>query len=288
MASSTFRRYYLLSKPGIVYANVLTAAAGYLYAAVFRIDFVVAGGLLVGLALLIAGACAYNNYLDRGIDVTMVRTKKRGLVTGELSTNNALTYATVSAGAGLAILGLTQNAVTVVLAVIALIDYVLLYGLGKRKTVHGTLIGTISGAIPLVAGYTAVTGRIDLQAWLLFALMFSWQMAHFYAIALYRLEDYRAAKLPVLPAVRGAAVTKKQTMVYIGLFIGSVLALITLGDLGIVAGMILTGLGVWWFVQALDSYHSLSAKAWGKQTFLTSLKVVMAISVCVALGSILF
>lgn len=288
MASSTFRRYYLLSKPGIVYANVLTAAAGYLYASVFRIDFVVVGGLLLGLTLLIAGACAYNNYLDRGLDVAMARTKKRALVTGEVSVKNALTYATITTVTGLVILGITQNVVTLVLAVIAFIDYVILYGLGKRKTVHGTLIGTISGAIPLVAGYTAVTGSIDLQACLLFALMFSWQMAHFYAIALYRLDDYKAAKLPVLPVVHGAAVTKKQTMGYIGLFIASVLALITLGDLGILAGMVLIVLGVWWFVQALDSYHSLSAKAWGKQTFLTSLKVVMAISVCVALGSILF
>lgn len=284
---ATLRRYYLLSKPGIIRANVLSAVAGYLYASVFHIEALTLIGLLTGTTMVIAGACAYNNYFDRGIDAHMQRTSKRGLVTGDISVAKALWYATTMTVIGLLVLAATQNLLTVLLIIVAFVDYVALYGWSKRKSVHGTLVGCISGALPLVAGYTAVTNQFDIQAWLLFALMTAWQMAHFYAIALHRLEDYKAAKIPVMPAVYGEATTKLQTVLYIVAFIVLTGCLAVWGDLGIVGGVLLGGLGVWWLSRALRLYHSTPSNTWGLQVFIASLVVITGMSITLAFGPLL-
>ncbi len=279
--------YYVLSKPGIIYANVITAAAGYLFASRFHIVWLTVFGLLVGLSMLIAGACAFNNYLDRGIDAHMKRTKSRSLVTGALSPRAALTFASVASILGLLLLVLTQNRLTVILTIVAFVDYVVLYGLAKRKTVHGTLVGCVSGAIPLMAGYTAFTGQLTMVAWLLFMLMVAWQMGHFYGIALYRQKDYAAANIPVMPVVYGARSTKIQTLVYIGLFIVISALLLILGYTGIIAGIVLCAVGVVWLTRAVRSYSSASSDVWGKQVFLFSLIVMLSMSAMLSVGPLL-
>lgn len=284
---ATLRRYYLLSKPGIIRANVLSAVAGYLYASMFHIEALTVIGLLTGTTMVIAGACAYNNYLDRGIDAHMQRTSKRGLVTGDISVAKALWYATAMTVIGLLVLAATQNLLTVILIIVAFVDYVVLYGWSKRKSVHGTLVGCISGALPLVAGYTAVTNQFDMQAWLLFALMTAWQMAHFYAIALHRLKDYKAAKIPVMPAVYGEATTKLQTVLYIVAFIVLTGCLAVWGDLGIIGGIVLGVLGIWWLFRALRLYHSTPSNTWGLQVFIASLVVITGMSITLAFGPLL-
>jgi protoheme IX farnesyltransferase len=284
---ATLRRYYLLSKPGIIRANVLSAVAGYLYASMFHIAVLTAFGLIGGIMLVIAGACAYNNYLDRGIDAHMVRTSKRGLVTGDISVAKALSYATLVTVIGFSMLVITQNRLTLALIALAFIDYVVLYGWSKRKSVHGTLVGCISGALPLVAGYTAVTNQLDLQAWLLFALMTAWQMAHFYAIALHRLKDYKAARIPVMPAVYGVATTKLQTIVYIVAFVLLTGSLAVWGDLGIIGGVVLASLGLWWLYRALHLYGTAPSDKWGLQVFIASLVVITGMSVTLAFGPLL-
>jgi len=278
------RNYYILSKPGIIYANILTALAGFLFASKFQGAPSTLLGLIGGLTLVIAGACAYNNYLDRGIDSHMSRTKRRSLVTGDLSNKQALVFATAVTLLGALLLLLTQNAVTVLLAAIAFVDYVVVYGWSKRKSVHGTLVGCVSGAIPLVAGYTAVTGSFDVTAGLLFALMVAWQMVHFYGIALYRLEDYMAAGIPVMPAVHGAKTTQYQSVAYIIMFLLISLLLVARGDVGAIAGGALTVLAAVWLYRALRSYSLVTATVWGKQTFIFSLNVMLAMSVLLSVG----
>lgn len=284
-AKKVFKAYYQLSKPGIIYANVFTAIAGYIFASEFDISPGVLLGLVGGLTLVIAGACAANNYLDRGIDVAMKRTSKRALVTGVLSGRQALIYAVIVAVLGFALLLFTQNMLTTILALVAYIDYVVLYGYSKRKSIHGTLVGTISGSIPLVMGYTAVTNSFDAAAVLLFVLFAAWQMAHFYAIAIYRLDDYKAAKIPVWPAVRGVAETRRLITGYIAVFIVMSIALADLGYIGWTAGIVLALAGLAWFIKALR-LQPLDA-TWGKQIFLFSLKVMLVMSAALAFGPLL-
>jgi heme o synthase len=283
--SGTLKKYYYLSKPGIIRANVLTAAAGYLLASKLDITLEVLLSLIVGFALVIAGSCAYNNYLDRNIDKAMARTKKRALVTGDISARAALTYATVTTLLGLGLLFVTQNSTTVMLAVVGIIGYVALYGYAKRKTVHGTLVGCISGSISLVAGYTAVVGGIDGGAVLLFFLMTAWQMAHFYGIALYRLKDYAAAKIPVMPVVYGVDTTKMQVIMYIVLFIIVSICLAFAGYVGIMASGIIVILGLLWLYRSVIGYRNLSSDLWGKRVFLFSLIVMTGMTISLAFGS---
>lgn len=283
--TSKIRDYYWLSKPGIIYANILTAAAGFCLA-VRPWRYPVAGStLLIGLSLVIAGACAYNNYLDRGLDVRMARTKKRALVTGRISAAHALIYATVTSVLGLVLLAATQNRITTILAAVALFDYVVVYGISKRKSPHGTLLGCISGSIPLMAGYTAGTNHVGVAAWLLFAVMVTWQMAHFYGIALYRLGDYKAAGIPVMPAVHGTTSTKQQTLGYMVLFALGVVALGTTHTVGWPSVGLVLLLAVVWLAKAVRNYPKLTAELWGKQVFLFSLLVICGFSLLLAVGS---
>lgn len=281
-----WRRYYALSKPGIIYANVMTAAAGYFFASEFKIDVATMLGLLVGMALIIASACAANNYLDQGVDARMQRTNRRALVTGTLSGHAVIAYAVVTVCAGAVLLALTQNRLTLLLVAIAYVDYVVLYGIGKRKSVHGTLVGAVSGSLPLVAGYTAVHGQLNTTAWLLFALMTAWQMAHFYGIALYRRKDYAAASIPVMPVVYGTRATKLQIVGYMAAYI-LVGGWLTLGAyIGVIGGIVLVASGAWWLVRNVRRFAEEPA-VWGRQVFISSLSVVLAMSLALALGPVL-
>ena len=203
------KTYYLLTKPGIIYGNSINTAGGFLLAAKGVIDPLLFLAALIGTAFVIGSACVFNNYIDREIDEKMARTKKRALVTGDIPVKNALIFGTLLGILGFLILFSYTNLLTGVIGVIGVVMYVVVYGYFKRRTVHGTLIGSISGAIPPVAGYTAVTNLIDTGAILLFLILVFWQMPHFYAIAVYRIEDYKKAGIPVLSVVKGIPTTKK-------------------------------------------------------------------------------
>lgn len=283
---SSIHAFYQLIKPGIVWSNTLMVAAGFCLAAtnVGRFDWLSLFGAVAGTALVIASACVVNNYIDRDIDRKMQRTRKRALVTQDISAKAALLYAGILVAVGFGLLiGLT-NWLVVVLGALAYISYVVLYGIAKRKTPFGTLVGTLPGGLPPMAGYVAVTGQLDLGAILVFLLLLSWQMAHFYAIAMRRHDDYKAAGVPVWPVVYGMAATKKQIVGFIMLFVISSLALTVFGYTGIVFAVGMTILGVLWLLKA---HGGGSDDAWAKRMFLFSLIVLLVTIGLVALGGLL-
>ncbi len=217
----------------------------------------------------------------------MARTKKRALVTGFISGRNALVYATILGIIGFALLiGLT-NILTVIIGLTGFVFYVIIYGLGKRKSVHGTIIGTIPGAAPIVAGYCAVTGRFDGAAAILFFIMVFWQMPHFYGIALARLEDYTAAGIPLLPVKRGADVTKRQILLYILGFIISTTALSIFGYTGIIFAIIMGIMGLYWLIRGLREYKLYPDEVWGRKMFLRSLVALLLLSLLLSLSVVL-
>jgi protoheme IX farnesyltransferase len=196
------RECYLLTKPGIIYGNALTAAGGFLLASKWHIDFKLFAATIIGTCLVIASACVINNYIDRGIDKKMKRTKGRATVTGKVSGRWAIAYGVVLGILGFSMLILFTSALVALIGLVAYVDYIALYGVSKRVSVHGTLVGSIAGASPPVAGYCAVTGHFDGGALIIFLIMVCWQMVHFYAIAIRRSSDYKAAGIPVLPLGR--------------------------------------------------------------------------------------
>lgn len=282
-----FRAYYQLTKPGIIYGNLLTAAAGFLLAAKWYIDFKLFLATLVGTALVIASACVYNNYIDRNVDKKMARTAKRALVSGAIPPRAALLYATVLGLIGFLLLGLYTNALVVIVGLVAFVDYVVLYGITKRRSVHGTLVGSIAGAAPITAGYVAVTDHFNGGALILFLILALWQMPHFYAIAMYRYDDYKAADIPVLPVIYGARAAKRYMFGYILAFIVAVSALTVFGYAGYSYLVVMVLIGLVWLWLALQAFRTKDDKQWARRLFFFSLIVILALSVMLSVGSIL-
>lgn len=274
------RAYYLLTKPGIVRGNAVHVLAGVLLASRWPINWSVLFGVLVGTSLVIASACVANNYMDRGIDVRMKRTKARPSVTGQISLQTAMVYAAALLIVGFGILLWRTNAYVVTIGVIAYVLYVFAYGWAKRNTVHSTLIGAIPGALPAMAGYVAVTNTLSLGAWLIFLLVLVWQMPHFYAISLFRKKEYAAAELPVLGVVKPFSIVKRYIGVYVIIYCAIVIGMTLAGTFQLLAGILMAVGAAFWlsiaFMRAPDE------KKWAYKVFGTSLLltlVLLAVSI---------
>jgi protoheme IX farnesyltransferase len=281
------KAYYQLTKPGIIYGNALTALGGFLLAARGHVDTGLLCATLLGISLVIASACVLNNIIDRNIDCAMARTKTRAIVTGLIQPNQALAYAAILSGIGFLTLFIFVNTLTVLLGFGALFSYVVLYGLAKRRSVHGTLVGTVPGAASIVAGYAAVTNRLDITALLLFLMLVFWQMAHFYSIAIYRLKDYKSAKIPVLPAKAGIYTTKISILLYITAFIFAVAYFAIAGYGSYFFGVIMGLLGLIWLSKGIKGLAAKDENLWARQMFKFSLIVILGLSIMLSLDSVL-
>ena len=280
--SASLRDYYYLTKPGIIYGNILTTIAGFLFASQWHFTLSRFMATIFGTSLVIASACVWNNYLDREIDAKMDRTAGRALVAGRIPVRNALVY-----GASLGIVGLilvsSVNHALLITALIGFIDYVILYGWTKRHSPWGTLVGSIAGSMPVVGGYVAITNHFTTTAGLLFLIMVAWQMAHFYGIALYRRKDYKNAGIPVLSVVRGPEITKQRAFLWlIAYLIFNVL-------LGLQTGVsksylvVMSLASVYWLGKAVKLWPQ-KPDIWGRKIFLNSLIVLLAFSAMLMLN----
>lgn len=279
-----FKEYINLTKPGIIRGNLITAAAGFLFASKGHIDPWLLAACLVGIALIIASGCVFNNYIDRGIDKKMVRTKKRAIVTGEITPRAALTYATILGIGGFAVLIVWTNVLAVIVGLIGFVDYVVIYGYYKRRSVHGTLIGGISGATPPVAGYLTVTGHVNIGAVVLFLILSFWQMPHFYAIAIYRLNDYKKAGLPIMSVKNGIAKTKQLMIGYLVAYILAVFALYLTGYSGKTYALVTLGMAGFWLWVGLKEYNSGDDIRWAKKMFGISLLALLVFSLMISVN----
>lgn len=242
------------------------------------------GAMLFGLAAVIASACVSNNYLDRRIDKLMTRTRKRALVQGMISPRKALLFAVGLLVSGIIALFLGTNWLTLVAALFGWVAYVLVYTFAKRHTVYSTLIGSISGAVPPVVGYTAATNRFDWLALSLFAILVAWQMPHFYAIAIYREKDYEIARLPVLTVVRGPTTARFHIITFIVLFMGLSLLPSVLGRTGYSYAVLLGAAGIWWLYNALKLRPAEALTVWARRIFRLSLIILLVLTAGWILG----
>lgn len=281
----TIKTYYKLTKPGIIRGNLISATAGFLLASKGDINVLLLVYTLSGIALVIASGCVFNNYLDRNIDEKMSRTKNRAIVIGKVSAKKAIIFASILGVAGITTLYLYTNLVTTFLGLAGLFFYVIVYGYYKRNSIHGTLVGSISGSLPPVAGYVAVSGSIDLGALILFFVLASWQMPHFYAIAIYRIKDYKAASIPVLPAVKSILTTKNQMVFYMILFAISALFLWFSGYTGLTYLFVMIITSIWWLRIGMRGFKSKDEVKWAKSVFKSSLFVLLIFSFMISIDS---
>jgi protoheme IX farnesyltransferase len=207
--------YVALAKPRLNGLVVASALAGYVLAGGDTADVVRVICTVAGTALVAGGASAFNQLLERESDALMRRTRTRPLPDGRLQPPEAFVFATVLSGAGLAILATGVNALSAAVALATLASYAVVYTPLKRRTSFATVIGAIPGALPPAIGWAAGRGSLSQGAWVLFGIVFLWQLPHFLAIAWIYREDYARAGLPMLPVVEpDGRSTARQAVAY--------------------------------------------------------------------------
>lgn len=282
-----FKKYLSITKPGIIFGNLITVAGGFFLASHGEINFILLLATLLGIALIIASGCVFNNVIDHDIDKLMDRTQNRVMVVGLMSKTNALTYAVVLGVVGGGLLYFFANVLTLIVALVGLFFYVVVYTLGfKRTSVYGTLVGSVSGAIPPVVGYCAVRNQLDAGAIILFIILTLWQMPHSYAIAIFRFKDYSSAQIPVLPVKLGIARAKISMLVYTILFAISITQLYFWGYTGIYYFAVSIAVGLWWIYLAIKGFWATNDVLWARKLFGFSIIIVMVLSVMMSVDYI--
>ncbi|MCD9543370.1 protoheme IX farnesyltransferase [Photobacterium carnosum] len=276
--------YLKLTKPGIIGGNLIAAIGGVLLASQGNIDGVLLLAVGIGITLIVASGCVFNNVIDIDIDKLMKRTCERELVKKIVPISYALIWATVLCVGGFFTLYHYTSTVAFQFGVLGFVVYVGLYSLYfKRKSVYGTLIGGLSGACPPVIGYCAVTGQFDSGAAILFITFCLWQIPHSYAIAIYRFDDYKSASIPVLPVEIGIARARYHIIGYI---IAFAMAALTLTYLGYVGSWYALGMGLvslHWLYIAKVGYQKVPNAQWGKKMLLCSIFNIMVFCTLISL-----
>ena len=251
------KSYYQLCKPNVVYMMLICAFVGMLLAEQTVSSYSYLFIALTGIALCAASAAAINQVVDREADASMTRTDQRPLPKGDLSVMHASIFAFVIGLLGSMILYLYVNTLTMILTIGSLIGYAFIYTVYlKRATPQNIVIGGLAGAAPPLLGWSSVTNTIDPFALLLVLIIFVWTPPHFWALAIYRKEEYAKESIPMMPVTHGIAFTKLQIVLYtIILFIVSVLPYVVLmsGIIYLVSALVLSTIFLYYSVNLFYS-----------------------------------
>ncbi|MDH1558781.1 heme o synthase [Ectopseudomonas chengduensis] len=281
------KQYLNLAKPGIVFGNLISVTGGFFLASRGDIDLALYFATALGVSLVIASGCVFNNYIDRDIDQKMERTRNRVLAQGLVSPAHAIVYACVLGVAGVALLYAATNTLAVMLVLMGFVVYVGLYSLWlKRGSVYGTLVGSLSGAAPPVVGYCAVSNEFDAGAAILLLIFSLWQMPHSYAIAIFRFNDYQAANIPVLPVIKGISAAKRQIVLYIAAFVVATLMLTLSGYAGYSYFVVAALSGAYWLWMGVSGYKAVDDRVWARKLFTFSIISITMLSVMMSVDFI--
>lgn len=210
------REYLELAKPRVVSLIVFTAVVGMFLSTSGMVPWNILVLATLGIALAAGSAAAINHLVEQRSDALMARTRARPLPTGQLNSRQAILFAGCLGTVSMLVLLLGVNLLTAVLTFVSLIGYSIIYTLFlKRRTPQNIVIGGAAGAAPPVLGWTAVTGEISSDALLLFLIIFVWTPPHFWALALYREQEYAKAGIPMLPVTHGAKFTRLYVLLYV-------------------------------------------------------------------------
>ena len=271
------RAFYALTKPRVVSLIVFTAVIGMFLAAPGMVEPRVLLAGTFGIALVAGAAAAVNCLVEQNVDALMLRTRWRPLPSGELSSVQTLAFAGAVGGLGLWLLVHFVNPLTMWLTLATFVGYAIVYTvILKPLTPQNIVIGGASGAMPPGLGWAAVTGGVTTEAMLLFLIIFAWTPPHFWALALYRTEDYARAGLPMLPVTHGARYTRLQVLLYTLILFGVSLLPFVIrmsGWLYLAAALVLGGT----FVAYAVRIHVAYSNALARRTFRYSILYLAAL-----------
>jgi heme o synthase len=266
-APSRVRQFYVLTKPRVVQLIVFCAVIGMLLAQPGWPDWRLVLAASAGIWLVAAAAAAFNCIVEQRIDARMARTAWRPTAKGELTNTQTLLFSAVLCTFGCVLLWWWVNPLTMALTLATFVGYAIVYTvLLKPATPQNIVIGGASGAMPPLLGWAAMRGEVGAEAWLLVLIIFVWTPPHFWALALYRAEDYARAGLPMLPVTHGNDFTRLQILLYtLVLFAASLLPFIQ-GMSGVVYLAAAVALGAWFLLLAWRLWRAYS-EALARRTF---------------------
>ncbi len=214
-ARSSFNNFLALCKPRVTMLIVFTAMIGMFLATPNMVPLNILLAATVGIGMASGAAAAFNCLVEQAIDAKMARTRGRPLPTGQVTSKQTFIFASIMASIGLAILYVFVNPLTMWLTLATFVGYAVIYTVFlKPATPLNIVIGGLSGAMPPALGWAAVTGTVSAEAWILVLIIFAWTPPHFWALALYRREEYAKSGLPMLPVTHGEEYTRLQILLY--------------------------------------------------------------------------
>ena len=282
--SAIWADFMALIKVGIINSNLMTAFTGFCLALYFS-GQTLAGHwdvltfTLGGTAFVIAGGCVLNNFYDRDIDPVMARTRKRPTVTGSIPASTVLGLGVAFTAIGFILLMLTTIQAAIIGA-FGWFTYVVLYTMwSKRRYTINTAVGSFSGAVPPLIGWTAVTPTLDTTALAVFIIMFIWQTPHFLALAIKKKEEYKKAGVPMLPVVHGFDMTRRQIVLYVACLLPLPFYLSELGPVFLlIAGLLNLG----WLILGISGFFMADPFKWANWMFIYSLNYLMILFITMA------
>ncbi len=273
--SAAFRQYYDLTKPRVVMLIVFTAIVGMLLAVQGLPNLWLVLAASAGIGLAASSGAAMNQIIDMRADAIMARTQNRPLATGGMSVWQAVIFAALLCVLGMVVLVVWVNKLTAILTFISMVGYGVVYTVFlKPATPQNIVIGGAAGAAPPLLGWVAMTNSVTAEACLLFLIIFAWTPPHFWALALYRTEEYAAAGVPMLPVTHGQEFTRLQILLYTYILIAVTLLPFTIhmfGGIYLVAAVYLNARFMFYVYKLYQKYSDeLSRK-----TFIYSIKYLM-------------
>ncbi|MGB8339437.1 MAG: heme o synthase [Burkholderiales bacterium] len=267
-----FAQFYLLTKPRVVTLIVFTAMIGMFLATPKMVPLQILITATIGIWLVAGAAAAINCLVEQKIDAKMARTRARATARGEITNTQTLTLSAIIGGTGMALLYFAVNPLTMWLTFATFIGYAIIYTVVlKPLTPQNIVIGGASGAMPPVLGWAAVTGDVTVQSLLLFLIIFAWTPPHFWALALYRKNEYAKAGLPMLPVTHGDDFTKLHVLFYTLILTAVTLLPFAIGMSGkiyLFSALILDGIFLYYAGQILRNYSDALSKKTFKYSIL--------------------
>jgi len=265
-----------LTKPGVTRLVVVTMLCGAL-AAPGQLEVTRLIVTLLGMSLVVAGANALNMYLERDVDALMVRTRVRPIPSGRLAPESALAFGVLVSVVGLVVQSVFVSPLVSLLSSLALLSYVLVYTPLKRVTPLSLYVGALPGAIPPLIGWAAQTGELSARAWVMFAILFVWQVPHFLAISIFRRDDYARAGLRVSSSVHGQRATAQAVLVSSVALVAVSLLPVAAGMAGLAYVVVAGAVGACFFGWAVRGLRPEIDRRWARTLFFASMPYLVIV-----------
>ncbi len=275
--------FFALCKPRVTALIVFTAIIGMFLATPAMVPLSILIPATIGIAMASGAAAAFNHLVEQKIDAKMARTRGRPLPTGQINSKQTFIFATVVACIGLSILYIYVNALTMWLTFATFVGYAVIYTIFlKPATPLNIVIGGLSGAMPPALGWAAVTGAVSAEAWILVLIIFAWTPPHFWALALYRRDEYAKSGLPMLPVTHGEMFTRLHILLYTIILVAVTLipfAMRMSGMIYLVSSILLNGIFVYYAVSLYRQYSDALSKTTFKYSILYLMLIFLALVV---------